>query len=74
MLHLDGPPSGDLDRLVPTRDERGQPIPEWKRQVMVRKLQARLGTDTVPEAQVRPEGRAVRGVTRRRVTCEENGP
>nr|XP_017499599.2 espin-like protein isoform X2 [Manis javanica] len=50
MLHLDGPPS-DLDRLVPTRDESGQPIPEWKRQVMVRKLQARLGTDTVPEAQ-----------------------
>ncbi|KAI5281431.1 Espin-Like Protein [Manis pentadactyla] len=50
-LHLDGPPSGDLVRLVPTWDECGQPIPEWKRQVMVRKLQARLGTDTAPEAQ-----------------------
>ncbi|XP_041061557.1 espin-like protein [Carcharodon carcharias] len=32
----------DVDLLVPTHDERGYPIPEWKRQVMVRKLQARL--------------------------------
>lgn len=54
-LQLDGLPSGDLDGLVPTRDERGQPIPEWKRQVMVRKLQARLGADPEePEAQVGP--------------------
>ncbi|KAI2527667.1 ESPNL isoform 6, partial [Pan troglodytes] len=29
-LQLDGLPSGDIDGLVPTRDERGQPIPEWK--------------------------------------------
>ncbi|XP_058389277.1 espin-like protein isoform X2 [Diceros bicornis minor] len=50
-LQLDGLPSGDLDGLVPTRDERGRPIPEWKRQVMVRKLQARLGADPEPEAQ-----------------------
>ncbi|KAK1336780.1 hypothetical protein QTO34_002815 [Cnephaeus nilssonii] len=50
-LQLDGLPSGDLDGLVPTRDERGQPIPEWKRQVMVRKLQARLGADPAQEAQ-----------------------
>ncbi|KAM9691460.1 espin-like protein [Dama dama] len=42
-LQLDGMRLGDLDGLVPTRDERGRPIPEWKRQVMVRKLQARLG-------------------------------
>lgn len=53
-LQLDGLPSGDLDGLVPTRDERGRPIPEWKRQVMVRKLQARLGADSAPEAQVGP--------------------
>ena len=52
MLQLDGLPSGDLDGLVPTRDERGRPIPEWKRQVMVRKLQARLGSDLVEAAQV----------------------
>uniref|UniRef100_A0A8C9B762 Espin like n=1 Tax=Phocoena sinus TaxID=42100 RepID=A0A8C9B762_PHOSS len=45
-LQLDGLPAGDLDGLVPTRDERGRPIPEWKRQVMVRKLQARLGSST----------------------------
>ncbi|XP_045414630.1 espin-like protein [Lemur catta] len=48
-LQLDGLPSCDLDGLVPTRDECGRPIPEWKRQVMVRKLQA--GADQAPEAQ-----------------------
>ncbi|XP_008830704.1 espin-like protein [Nannospalax galili] len=50
-LQLDGLPSGDLDGLVPTQDEHGRPIPEWKRQVMVRKLQARLGADRPPEDQ-----------------------
>uniref|UniRef100_G1M8W5 Espin like n=1 Tax=Ailuropoda melanoleuca TaxID=9646 RepID=G1M8W5_AILME len=50
-LQLDRLPSGDLDGLVPTRDERGRPIPEWKRQVMVRKLQARLGAEPAPQAQ-----------------------
>ncbi|XP_022423804.1 espin-like protein [Delphinapterus leucas] len=50
-LQLDGLPAGDLDGLVPTRDERGRPIPEWKRQVMVRKLQARLGAAPAPEVQ-----------------------
>uniref|UniRef100_A0A8C4S8K4 Espin like n=1 Tax=Erpetoichthys calabaricus TaxID=27687 RepID=A0A8C4S8K4_ERPCA len=32
----------DIDSLVPTHDEKGLPIAEWKRQVMVRQLQARL--------------------------------
>ncbi|MEQ2259919.1 hypothetical protein XENORESO_000450 [Xenotaenia resolanae] len=32
----------DIDYLVPTHDEKGCPIAEWKRQVMVRQLQARL--------------------------------
>ncbi|XP_054646832.1 espin-like protein isoform X2 [Dunckerocampus dactyliophorus] len=32
----------DIDHLVPTHDEKGRPIAEWKRQVMVRQLQARL--------------------------------
>ncbi|KAB1279219.1 Espin-like protein [Camelus dromedarius] len=50
-LQLDGLPSSDLDGLVPTRDERGRAIPEWKRQVMVRKLQARLGKVPALEAQ-----------------------
>ncbi|KAM4836045.1 espin-like protein [Thomomys bottae] len=50
-LQLDGLPLGDLDGLVPTQDEHGRPIPEWKRQVMVRKLQARLGTGPVLETQ-----------------------
>ncbi|XP_030016452.1 espin-like protein [Sphaeramia orbicularis] len=32
----------DIDSLVPTHDEGGRPIAEWKRQVMVRQLQVRL--------------------------------
>uniref|UniRef100_A0AAY5KR34 Uncharacterized protein n=1 Tax=Esox lucius TaxID=8010 RepID=A0AAY5KR34_ESOLU len=32
----------DIDSLVPTHDESGQPIAEWKRQVMVHQLRARL--------------------------------
>ncbi|XP_038605245.1 espin-like protein [Tachyglossus aculeatus] len=32
----------DVDALVPTHDEQGYSIPEWKRQIMVRKLQSRL--------------------------------
>ncbi|XP_037380172.1 espin-like protein [Talpa occidentalis] len=50
-LQLHGLPSGDLDGLVPTQDERGRPIPEWKRQVMVRQLQARLGAAPALEVQ-----------------------
>ncbi|XP_076833371.1 espin-like protein [Brachyhypopomus gauderio] len=34
--------ASDVDLLVPTHDEHGTSIPEWKRQVLVRKLQARL--------------------------------
>ncbi|CAN9503447.1 unnamed protein product [Ophioblennius macclurei] len=32
----------DIDSLVPTHDQSGRPIAEWKRQVMVRQLQVRL--------------------------------
>ncbi|XP_054623884.1 espin-like protein [Dunckerocampus dactyliophorus] len=32
----------DIEALVPTHDEAGHPIAEWKRQVMVRQLQTRL--------------------------------
>ncbi|XP_053739750.1 espin-like protein [Synchiropus splendidus] len=32
----------DVDSLVPTHDEAGRPIAEWKRQVMVRQLKLRL--------------------------------
>uniref|UniRef100_A0A673NMM7 Espin like a n=1 Tax=Sinocyclocheilus rhinocerous TaxID=307959 RepID=A0A673NMM7_9TELE len=32
----------DIDYLVPMHDEKGRPIAEWKRQVMVRQLQASL--------------------------------
>ncbi|MEE6511791.1 hypothetical protein FKM82_018567, partial [Ascaphus truei] len=36
----------DLDALVPTHDDHGRGIPEWKRQVMVRRLQAQLEEET----------------------------
>uniref|UniRef100_G1TJ00 WH2 domain-containing protein n=1 Tax=Oryctolagus cuniculus TaxID=9986 RepID=G1TJ00_RABIT len=32
----------DVETLIPTHDEQGRPIPEWKRQVMVRKLQLKM--------------------------------
>ncbi|XP_077080678.1 espin isoform X4 [Siphateles boraxobius] len=32
----------DVENLVPTHDEQGRAIPEWKRQVMVRKLQVKM--------------------------------
>ncbi|XP_015669195.1 espin-like protein [Protobothrops mucrosquamatus] len=35
----------DIDALVPTHDEQGFCIPEWKRQVMVRKLQVQLASE-----------------------------
>ncbi|XP_063173767.1 espin-like [Candoia aspera] len=39
-----GTPTGhpDLEGLIPTYDEQGRPIPEWKRQVMFRKLQMKI--------------------------------
>ncbi|XP_043926690.1 espin-like protein [Protopterus annectens] len=42
----------DVDSLVPTHDEKGRPIPEWKRQVMVRKLQARLEDEEAKKTKV----------------------
>ncbi|XP_063273307.1 espin isoform X4 [Prinia subflava] len=34
--------AAEVEALVPSQDEQGRPIPEWKRQVMVRKLQLRM--------------------------------
>lgn len=42
----------DIDYLVPTLDEKGRPIAEWKRQVMVRQLQARLLDDEAQRRKV----------------------
>ncbi|XP_063264644.1 kelch-like protein 30 isoform X1 [Prinia subflava] len=39
------PAEADAESLVPTHDERGRLIPEWKRQVMVRRLRARLADE-----------------------------
>uniref|UniRef100_A0A8C1XBF0 Espin like b n=1 Tax=Cyprinus carpio TaxID=7962 RepID=A0A8C1XBF0_CYPCA len=42
----------DIDSLIPTHDENGRPIAEWKRQVMVRKLQARMQDEDVHSRKV----------------------
>ncbi|XP_061423928.1 LOW QUALITY PROTEIN: uncharacterized protein LOC133352347 [Lethenteron reissneri] len=62
----------DVDALVPLQDEQGRPIPEWKRQVMVRKLQTRLQQEEEQRRQVRKPNaffcrRPVRPVRRARV-------
>ncbi|XP_035994066.1 espin-like protein [Fundulus heteroclitus] len=41
----------DIDSLVPTHDESGRPIPEWKRQVMVRQLHVRMQDEEAEETQ-----------------------
>ena len=55
----------DIDYLVPTHDERGRPIAEWKRQVMVRQLQARL----LDEEDQRRKVRCSRGDSRFLFLC-----
>ncbi|XP_055579810.1 LOW QUALITY PROTEIN: espin-like protein [Falco cherrug] len=45
------PAEADADALVPTHDERGRLIPEWKRQVMVRRLRARLADEEAVDGQ-----------------------
>ncbi|XP_026169294.1 espin-like protein [Mastacembelus armatus] len=46
----------DIDSLVPTHDEAGRPIAEWKRQVMVRQLQVRLQDEEEQRRQVMING------------------
>lgn len=46
--------AAEVEALVPSQDEQGRPIPEWKRQVMVRKLQLRMQEE---EEQRRKVGR-----------------
>ncbi|XP_054241756.1 espin-like protein [Indicator indicator] len=46
------PAEADVESLVPTHDERGCLIPEWKRQVMVRRLRARLTDEDAAGSQV----------------------
>ncbi|XP_077460521.1 espin isoform X3 [Stigmatopora argus] len=56
-----GQPSGrksslaDVEALVPTHDEQGKAIPEWKRQVMVRKLQVKVQEEEEHKRQVDEE-------------------
>jgi hypothetical protein len=56
----------DVEALIPTHDEQGRPIPEWKRQVMVRKLQLKMQEE---EEQRRKVGGA--GLPRRPLGCIE---
>ncbi|XP_059998821.1 espin isoform X4 [Lagenorhynchus albirostris] len=54
----------DVEALIPTHDEQGRPIPEWKRQVMVRKLQLKMQEEEEQRRKVGgvglPEGPGVR--------------
>lgn len=43
----------DIEALVPTHDEQGRAIPEWKRQVMVRKLQVKMQEEEESKKKVR---------------------
>lgn len=45
--------SVDIEALVPTHDEQGRAIPEWKRQVMVRKLQVKMQEEEESKRKVR---------------------
>lgn len=46
----------DVEALVPSHDEQGKAIPEWKRQVMVRKLQVRMQEEDELKRKVGKEG------------------
>lgn len=45
-----------MEALVPTHDEQGKAIPEWKRQVMVRKLQVKMQEEEELKRKVGKEG------------------
>ncbi|XP_039656700.1 espin isoform X3 [Perca fluviatilis] len=45
----------DVEALVPTHDEQGKAIPEWKRQVMVRKLQVKMQEEEEHKRKVEEE-------------------
>uniref|UniRef100_A0AAY5KRQ8 WH2 domain-containing protein n=1 Tax=Esox lucius TaxID=8010 RepID=A0AAY5KRQ8_ESOLU len=45
----------DAEVLVPTHDEQGRAIPEWKRQVMVRKLQVKMQEEEEHKRKVEEE-------------------
>lgn len=46
----------DVEALVPTHDEQGKAIPEWKRQVMVRKLQVKMQEEDEHKRKVGKKG------------------
>lgn len=46
----------DVEALVPTHDEQGKAIPEWKRQVMVRKLQVKMQEEEELKRKVGKDG------------------
>lgn len=46
----------DVETLVPSHDEQGKAIPEWKRQVMVRKLQVKMQEEDDHKRKVGKQG------------------
>lgn len=44
-----------MEALVPSHDEQGKAIPEWKRQVMVRKLQVKMQEEDEHKRKVEEE-------------------
>ncbi|KPP58184.1 hypothetical protein Z043_124011 [Scleropages formosus] len=54
----------DVEALVPTHDEQGRPIPDWKRQVMVRKLQTKIQEEEEHKRKVSWFGGEVTGKSR----------
>lgn len=56
----------DVEALVPTHDEQGKAIPEWKRQVMVRKLQVKMQEE---EEHKRKVGMMLQGCTKIQQFC-----
>lgn len=46
----------DVESLVPSHDEQGKAIPEWKRQVMVRKLQVKMQEEDDHKRKVGKQG------------------
>ncbi|KAM3824124.1 espin [Vipera latastei] len=52
----------DLEGLIPTHDEQGRAIPEWKRQVMLRKLQMKVQEEEEQRRKEREEEARLAGM------------
>ncbi|XP_016158875.1 PREDICTED: espin [Ficedula albicollis] len=64
----------EVEALVPSQDEQGRPIPEWKRQVMVRKLQLRMQEEEEQRRKVGGGSHVLRRRARRGHGPSSSGP